>query len=377
MDKPRPPFSMKGFMKGSYQKGVEAWALKDSPVWSWSVKAANQLVYALTGEVSLDYGTTVQGGNDGYLWQPSYLAAFNRTRKPPREKIVDTFRKLKVVQDFFRSKGVPLVAVINPNLIMLYPELLPEKYKAVQDRNSSYEVAREAISRWRPDVVDAFQLLRSKQHEYPFRFFEPTGSHWNEVGSCIAAREISGELATAWNEEIPQLECDRFSLQSPPRPADVDLVQIANLLDEPSLYREAPYLANYPRPHFRKPRKILLIGTSFLFALEQQLLKHHIAESTTLLFYFSRVRQNGTGHFTWWQKKEIAALDPLAFDAIIIDANVAGPGIMGYGFLDFAMSRFNLTLPPVEQRAEREGRARLKAQSSPAQDSDGVSDPAG
>jgi hypothetical protein len=350
MSYPRPAWSLKRFRTGQYQRDIDQWSLREQPLWSWSVKAANQLVYALTGEISLDYRTSVQGGNEGYLWQPMYLKAFNRSKKAPRQKIVSTFRALKALQDYLATKGVPLIAVINPNLIMLYPELLPEKYKAVQARPSSYEVSREAIEKHRPDVIDAFQLLKSAQHDYPFRFFEPTGSHWNEIGSCLAVREVASELAAAWKENIPPPQCKQYSLSYPPRPSELDLVEIANLLHPEGLYREAPYLSSHPGPSYKKPRSVLLVGTSFLFGLEKQLLEHHLADSTTLLFYFRQSRKDGKGNFRFFDKKKMTVEDLLAYDAIIVDVNAAGPGILGYGFLEFGLSRFGLSLPP-EPRA--------------------------
>ncbi len=347
-----PSWSLRGALKGEVQRKADLWATRAQPLWGWSVRATNQLTYSLFGEVSLDYRTSVQGGNEGFLWQPMYAKAFNRIKQPPKRVIQAAFRDLKKLQDHLAPRNIPVVAVLNPNLISLYPELLPEKYKAVQPRQSSYEVALREISSSGARVIDAFELLKRKQPEFPFRFFEPTGSHWNDVGSCLAAREVAAELAQAWGEEIPAPRCEQYAPEYPPRPAELDLVEIANLAWPERLSRPAPYLTEHPRPTHRKPRKVLLIGTSFLFGLEKQLLKHGIADSTTLLFYFRQSRRNGEGHFGSFSKKRLTAEDILSYDAIIVDANSAGPGVLGYGFLPFAREALGIS-EPVKKKPAR------------------------
>lgn len=348
-----PTWSLKGFLKGAVQSRTDQWATRSHPLWAWSVRTVNQATYSLFGEVSLDYRTSVQGGNEGYLWQPMYLRSFNRVKPPPRRVIKKAFRDLKALQDFLAPRGIPLIAVINPNLLALYPELLPSKYVAVQPRESSYEASQKAIAASRPRVIDAFQLLQSKQGAFPFRFFEPTGSHWNDVGSCLAVREVAAELSRGWSEQIPAPLCEQYRLEMPPRGAELDLVEIANLLQPQKLYRPAPYLTQHPKPALGKPRKILLIGTSFLFGLERQLLKHGMADSTTLLFYFRQSRRNGEGNFRGFKSKSLSAEEILSYDAIIVDANVAGPGILGYGFLAHARTAFGIQAPEGERRKKK------------------------
>lgn len=340
-----PRWSLKNFLSNHFQGKVELWATRGHPLWGWSVKLVNEITYSLFGEVSLDYGTSVQRGHEDFLWQPMYLRSFNRLKPPPRRVIDSTFAELKTLQDFLATKQIPLIAMIEPNLIALYPELLPERFRAVRPHESSYEVAQRAILRTQSRVLDTFQLLTRAQPHFPIRFFAPTGSHWNEVGSCLAAREVAAELATAWTEQIPAPTCEQYTVAEKPQPAELDLVEIANFIWPEKLYRPTPYLLGHVKPVLKKPRKILLVGTSFLFGIERQLLQHGIAQSTTLLFYFRQSRKNGEGNFRSFDRKKFTASDILSYDAIIVDANVAGPGVLGYGFLPLARSRFDLPAP--------------------------------
>jgi len=342
MSYPAPPFSMRGVKSGKYQRKIDEWATRGHPLWAWSVLGLNEVVYRLTGEISLDYRTSVQGGNEGYLWQPMYLRSFNRSKKPPTKIIEATFKSFERVQRFFASKNIPLIGVINPNLIALYPELLPEKYKGVRKNRSSYDIAQREIKARGLDIIDTYALLNEKKATFPIRFFEPTGSHWNDVGSCFAVREVGRKLGQAWGETIPEPRCEEYTLENPPRGPERDLVEVANLLHPERLYRPAPYLTSIAEAKLRKPRKILLVGTSFLFGLEQQLRRHKMADSTTLLFYFKRIRRDGRGGFRPFDLMKLTQETLLSYDAIILDVNVAGPGVLGYGFLPHVTKTFDL-----------------------------------
>lgn len=353
-----PNWSLKQFKKEKFQKGVERWALRGNPLWGWSVRLANQLVYTLTGEVSLDYHTTVQGGREGYLWQPMYLRSVNRNEPAPRDKIYQTFRDLKKAQTLLAEHHIPLVAVINPNLVALYPELLPEKYVAVRSHEASYAVAKEAMKQFEPKVIDTFVALQELQPKFPFRFFSPTGSHWNDIGSCLAARTVSSELARGWGEREPVFECEKWQMEDSPRTPELDLVHVANFIAPERLSTSTPYLVNHPQAQFRKPKKILLIGTSFLFGLEQQLLEHGVADSTLLLFYFRSARRDGKGGFGHFDPRKLTKEALLSYDAVIVDANVAGPGIMGYGSLRLINSHLQGT--PLEDEVKPSPKKRGK-----------------
>lgn len=358
---PFPKPSWKQFKRGKYQPDLEVWATRAQPLWSWSIKVMNQLVYSTVGEISLDYGTSIQGGNEGYLWQPMYLRSITRRSPPPRKKIAKTFKALKRAQDLLAQHKVPLVAVINPNILALYPELLPAKYLSASLPESSYSVSQEMIAKYHPTVINAYEMLKDASQRTPFRFFEPTGSHWNEIGACIAAREVSKSLASAWGEPTPILQCEAHHMEMPPREPELDLLDIANLLLPERVMRPAPYLDSHPRANFSKPRKILLIGTSFLFALEHQLLEHGVAQNTDLLFYFRQERRNGKAPFFSFNKQKLTKESLLSYDAVIVDANVAGPGVMGYGALGY----INALLDPAAAEAMRARKSQKKGKAKP------------
>lgn len=328
-----PQWKWKSVKRGKYQASWEVWATRDHPLWSWSIALTNEIIYRVTGELSLDYVTSIQGGKDGYLWQPMYLKSFNGTRQPEQGRISETFSQLARAQTLLAKHNIPLIGIINPNILHLYPELIPNKYKAIRPGKKDYDLALEEIEKSGADVVDAFKYLKDVQPNYPIKFFEPTGSHWNDVATCLAVQALSSRLTSSWKEEIPDPHCDQYSFENPPRSSELDLVAIANLLAPSSLVKPAPYVTTPGQVTLKKPRKILLVGTSFLFGLEKELLRRKIADSTTLLFYFRQLRRDAKGGFHGLDRRKVTKEFLLQYDAIIVDANVSAPGSMGRGVL--------------------------------------------
>lgn len=346
-----PKWKWKSVKRGKYQAAWEVWATRDHPLWSWSIALTNEMIFRLTGELSLDYGTSIQGGVDGYLWQPMYLKSFNGSREPQEARISETFFQLARAQKLLAKHNIPLIGVINPNILHLYPDLIPDKYKSVRPGKKDYDITRDEIEKSGAEVVDAFAYLKGAQPTYPVRFFEPTGSHWNDIATCLAVKALSPKLASSWKEEIPEPHCERYSLEDPPRPTELDLVAIANLLYPSSLARPAPYVTTPVQANLKKPRKILLVGTSFLFGLEKELLRRKIADSTTLLFYFRQLRKDGRGGFHGLDRRKVTKDFILSYDAIIVDANVSGPGSMGRGLLPVLIEALAPTVPQKNSKA--------------------------
>lgn len=335
-----PEFSWETWYNEKYQHRFANWALKSGGLWSWSIKLSNEFVYRLTGEISTDYDTSVQGGNEGYLWQAMYRAPFNRVKDPPVDLTHKTFQQLAELQSLLEARGVHVLALINPNLIFTYPELFPLKYQNPRrlERQSSYEVALDAISKTGAHVIDAAALFKERKTDFPFRLFAPTGSHWNDVGACLAAREVLARLGQQLKRQFPTLPCDSYELRPIPAAPDRDLVQIANLLAPERLFRPTPYVSQLAQPMFPPDKpKLILVGTSFLFGLEHQLKKHNITDDTLLLFYFRQQRRGGRGNFNNFSPKNINWGEILSADAIILDINESGPAKLGYGFIKLAL----------------------------------------
>jgi hypothetical protein len=340
-----PKLTVRSLLRESFQKGAEDWFLKKNGLWGLLVRANNQLNYNLFGQVSTSYTTTILVGKNKHLFQPMYLPVYNRSKKANPAKLEKRAKKVKLLQDLLVARGVALVVLLSTDLISLYPETVPAQYADPTrlTRKNSYEIMRPLLDKYQINYVDGHEFLQQRKATSPIEFFEPTASHWNSVASCMVTNNLIGKMQQLTNKKLVRFACEPYSFCDPPREADLDLVQIANLLDPSAIYRPSPVVE--PRPIASgdeyKP-KLLFVGTSFVFSIIGHLKRNAVAEQNSYYFYYRKVQDPVTGGFTDLPKDSINWEETvLANDVIILEINQAGIGNVGFGFLDDAIENIS------------------------------------
>jgi len=350
-----PKFDKKGFVSEKYQKRTTDYLMRGSTLWPWMVKINNQLFYSIFNQISAHSNGSIVCAKDGTFFQPMYFTAFNREKPYVASKLGGIPADVKRLQDIFESKGVPLLVLISPNRIALQPELVPEsKIDPTRlTRPNSYDALGGEFDRAGVNFVDMYSyFLKQSKPGYidingekaKLPVFLPTASHWNEVGSCLAVNEVMKKLNTIKGTDYPQIKCDEYELLNPPPDADLDLIEIGNLLLPKRNIIPGPKVKENltnPNSNTKKPR-ILLIGTSFLFAIQKHLEESHLAEEAPLLFYYRQQRKNSDQHFHNIRKKKTYWDEYiLGFDAVVLETNQASIGKIGHGFVKEALAHFD------------------------------------
>ena len=115
---------------------------------------------------------------------------------------------------------------------------------------------------------------------------------------------------------------------------DHDLLDVTNLYFIKDTFRPAPYVETPKKnldPSRYKPR-ILFVGTSFSMTITQELLAQGVTDDVMLFFYYNKYRPGNGGlypieHASLDWEKEL-----LSYDAVVIEANVAGIENAGFQF---------------------------------------------
>lgn len=336
-----PSFTSASFLDGSFQKRAEDWFLKGHGFWGYLVPVSNELTYRLFNQVSANYGTTVLVGRDRQLFQPMYLRSFNKVDVPPVSKVEKRVKDLKELQDLLAQRGIAFTLLISTNVLLLYPELIPSAYTdpSREGRKNSYDIMVPLLRRYGVNYIDTHQLLSDLKPSYPFRLFQTTGSHWNDVAACRVTGKLVDRLSTLMGKQLLSLSCEPVQMESRPRAPDRDLLDITNFMFPGHTFRPAPYVKP-PEPvesdGIYKP-KFLLVGTSFSFSLLSQLKRQHVSDDSRLFFYYRHVRES-SGRTTMLNRRKIDwEGDILSHDAVIIETNAAGGGRAGLGFLPDAL----------------------------------------
>lgn len=343
---PPKKISISTLKNNAFQKSFENYFMKGNAIWKWLVKTNNQISFDIFNQITFNYGTPAFVGKDNQLLQTMYLNSFNRQKTPPKNLLLKKSYKLKKLQMLLEMKGIKLLIFTNPNALALYPELVPTKFKDDSrfSRENSYEIMIRHLKNLDIPFVDSYQQLLSKKDNFNFRFFEPTGSHLNEVGSCISTNNLLLKIKELTNKkEIKSFPCFPITKTFPPKIEDKDLLDIANLLFPNKLLREGHYVPTPHKMYKTPPLKLLFVGTSFNFAVQDHLYKRNIAK-TKLYFYYRQIRsERGTFHIL--DKRKINwENDIFKNDVIILESNYSGLGGVGYSFLTDAIIKLKKDL---------------------------------
>lgn len=331
-----PKFSGSDFLDGKFQKKFERWFLIRHGLFGFLLRASNEITYRVFGQISPNYKSTILLGHENQLFQPMYLDAFNRRKEIDKEQIETKSTNLSEMQSELKKRGIASTLVISSNLLELYPELIPEAFTASDrlERKSNYEAMLPLLEEKGVDIVDAHQLLIEEKQNYDFRFFEPTASHWNSVGACLATKALVSRLEVLLGKALTPVNCSQIVMEDRPKEEDMDLLEITNLLFPEKVLKPAPYVESVKteeKTTFYKPR-VLFVGTSFSITLARRLAYFGVTEDVSLFFYYNKVqrkrepmRQLERHRIDW--EKELAK-----YDAIVVEANVSRLNVAGFEF---------------------------------------------
>lgn len=332
-------FNYRSFREESFQKSLEEYLVKSNELWGYALQIGNQFYYSIFNQVSPKLNNSVLSGNDGQFFQSMYLSSYNKSRKLNIDKMHMQVDRLKLVSEDLKRRGKLLILLISPNTIHLYPESLPNSYKTkvhVSEINS-YELFMPEIEKSGVlyfDTTDFLVSLKDKNYKYQGAFFQKTGSHLNDIGVC---HQVNGILNLSSKKflNVPKLlNCNDFEYIYPPLKRDIDLIEIANLLYPERYFFPSPKL-NQKDPNLESANEklnFLMIGTSFLFGIQNALEVNHISNRATLYFYNKTYRERYKDQFI---PKKISnwVVETEKYDVIIVEANHSFLSRMGYGFL--------------------------------------------
>lgn len=344
--KPYLKLNLKNLYNNDFQKSFENFFLKANPLFGYFVKINNELSYRLFKLITFSYGPEAFVGLDGNLLQPMYLNSFNRQSTPEDYLLVRKANKLKKLESLLAKKGVKLVVVVNPNNVSMYPDNVPERYldKTRFERKNSYEIMKENIDYVGITFVDNYEFLMKKKNEFDFKFFEPTGSHLNEVGACLGTNNLLTTINSLLpDKDIKTFPCTPVTQIFPPKSEDIDLLKVSNLLFPNTLLKAGHYIPEPTKLYENAPLKLLFVGTSFNFATQNLLRDRNIAKSK--LYFYYRTLRTDDGVFHELNKRKIDwENDVFKNDVIILESNYSGLGGVGYSFLTDAIIKLKKSL---------------------------------
>ena len=338
----KPDFTLLSFLDGKYQENLEKWFKRDSGIWPYLVRTENQLNFSLFKLASTNYKSTVVVGKDNNLIERSYIRAANDLDSATAERLTKKVNKLKELQDLFESKGAAFIVMISPNKPALYPEFLPEAYfkPGGEERVSKYERMIPLLRKAGVNVLDGYKFFKDRINEDPYPFFDFSGTHWNEYGSCLIGQQLISLSQELINKPLISFTCDPVIVNDVPGYSERDLSRILNIW-----WPEATY-SNSPRPKSVRVSRggeyrpnVLFVGTSYMWALLRHLDVHRVFRKRDFYYYFKRNSTYPKRSFKTIDKARINwQKNVFSKDLVVLEVNEAFVSRVGYGFIKAALA---------------------------------------
>lgn len=346
-----PTLLLKNFLSEQLQPRVHDYLMKTSGFWQLAVKFNNFLCYWLFRETTGGVSNSVLVGKGGMLFQPMYLKTFNKEPRVPKRKLLNLVSQLQLLERELHKRNSRLLILIHPNVTSLYPEIVPPRFVSpLRDgRTTAYDfLMPELVSAGLP-LVDAHRSLAEKEPGLGLRYFANTGSHLNQLGGCHVANLVIAQLKSQGLSYLTERQCEPFQLRDP-LSSERDLLDVLNILAPRLMFRPTPYPTVPEAAALAAPPKdapeVLMIGTSFLFNLHEQLYRQHLFPRITHLFYFRSKRDNPLHpNFLKFDRSAIDWERLLTNKVIILEDNQAAVGRLGMGFARAALKGLGVELP--------------------------------
>jgi hypothetical protein len=113
---------------------------------------------------------------------------------------------------------------------------------------------------------------------------------------------------------------------------------VANLWNVERFLDPTPYVdISFEDPEVGEKPRVLLVGTSYLFAIHDHLVTWGLVDESVFYFYYRSVRRSGSRAMSPLRKNGLNWTEVLDRDIFIINVGMNSPGAIGYGFLDDAL----------------------------------------
>jgi len=156
----------------------------------------------------------VTGKNSWYFWAPNGVIADYRGCNPFSENELEYFKLcLEKRRAWLNDRGIEYLFFIVPEKHTIYPEHLPSNIGQGKAASRLEQLTRYMSDRSDFPVIDLRDIFLRAKQEYRYPIYDPTGTHWNNLGAFIAYQAILEQLAKKKSSLTP-LPLSSFSIEA-------------------------------------------------------------------------------------------------------------------------------------------------------------------
>lgn len=256
-----PEFNVLAWFNGTYQDKTEAYLKNDSRIGKELLPLKNQIDFDVFDKYNMeDYIK----GKRNYLLSEGSIFSYLGKNYLGDSVITERSRKLKVVSDTLRNKGINLVVLLAPTKEYFEHDLIPDKYNRFKKQKNNYEYYLQKFNEYgilHIDLLPFFAALKTKYPNYPI--FPQFGTHPSYFTECMIADTAIKFIERIRGVEMPHIAWNEIEYPSEPKVRDADAIAKARLKDPPQSIPMAYPKIGYTGTAYARPVKTLGIGDSY------------------------------------------------------------------------------------------------------------------
>ena len=326
-----PWASLKTWMNGTYQEQCRNY-LEDSVGFKPDmVRLYNQIEFSL---FSIAHAERVVVGKHNELYGKEYIIGYLGTNFPGEHFIDEKIRELKFVQDYlWQEKRIFVMVLIPPDKGSFYPEFIPDRFLRAPHHQTGRDYFTKKAAVAGINVLDFNPWFRAMKDTSRYRLIPPTGVHWSDYGSYLAADSAIRYFEGKTGLKLPRMVLDSIVTSTHPRHNDDDINRTMNLI-----WNVPPGTLAYPSYHFvadtshPKPAA-LFVADSFIWGWWDQPIIQHLFRNQEIWYYDQEIYPES---FTKVKKtREVSLREAVERQDFVVLFQVgAGSGNPGSGVID-------------------------------------------
>lgn len=289
----KPEFRLDSYLSGDYAQQAEAFVSKNFGFHEPIIRLYNQYLWTCYRKT---YAHDVVAGKKGWLYYPQSvrdyygqeLLRWHSSTDAAREKFDQEVKYMNWARSILKENGVDLLVFMAPEKSFLYPEYLPDGEKDTTTFNACDYFAQRFEDIGFPCIEMTRWFLQIKDTvDYPL--IPQAGAHWI-FSSVYAVDSLSRLMGDLKGIKLPIMKIgEAYNTRERDHDYDNDLELLLNLaFPLRHQYGYCPrHKVNIEHDSTTVRPKVLFVGNSYFWAINQFVPLSEMFENTEYWYYFS------------------------------------------------------------------------------------------
>ena len=240
--------------------------------------------------------------------------------------------------------------LISPSKATFFPEYIPRAFiasTAEANQATNYEQVIPLLKKYGVSVVDGRDFFLARKASSTEPLFSKSGTHWTRYGACLMTAQLVEQIAKERKETLRAPKCDDVRIASVPEGEDRDLADLTNLWNKRVFYQPLAYPKADNRVKMPNDLHALIVGDSFSWGLLHIMNDQQLVKGYDFYYYFQTHYKPDYSSTPVADEPKDALKQTLAdHNLVIVEANEAALGDMGFGFVGEAVGELQSKITP-------------------------------